>query len=243
MRQLLPHPRDEVDLGALYGSARPSVRGRPWVAALMVSSADGAVAVDGRSGTLGGEGDGEVFRAVRAAADAIVVGSGTVTAEGYGPVRSAGRTGVAPRLVIVSGRLSLTPDQRVFAEADGTTPPPLVVHPPGAPAERRARLADVAELVEVAADDDGGVDAGAVLGLLHERGHAVAVLEGGPTLNGGFVGADLVDELCLTLDPRVVGGPSPRVVATHAPGTLRDWAPAHLLEHDGALFWRLLRAR
>lgn len=243
MRQLLPHPADDVDPAALYGVARPRVEGRPWVLGLMVTSADGAVAVGGRSGGLGGAGDREVFGAVRAAGDAVVVGSGTVTAESYGPVRSPGRTGAPPRLVIVSGRLSLTPDQRVFAEADGTTAPPLVVHPPAAPAARRAALAGVAELVEVPAAADGGVDAAALLAVLHERGHRVAVLEGGPTLNGALVDADLVDEMCLSLDPRIVGGSSARAVASTSEATLRAWAPAHLLEHDGALFWRLLRTR
>ncbi len=229
MRQLLPHPADDVDPAALYGVDRPGVADRPWVIGLMAASADGAVAVDGRSGVLGGAGDASVFRAVRAVADAIVVGSGTATAERYGPVRSA-------RLVIVSGRLSLSPDQRVFAEAGPDDVPPLVVHGPTAPADRRAALAPVADLLEVAAGAP-------LLAALHRRGHRVVVLEGGPTLNGTFVDDDLIDELCLTLDPRVVGGPSPRIVSTQAPAALRDWTPAHLLEHDGSLFWRLLRDR
>jgi riboflavin biosynthesis pyrimidine reductase len=252
MRQLLPHPDDAVDVVAAYAAPRPAPAGRPWVVALMVSTADGAAAVEGRSGGIGGPGDREVFRAVRAVADAVVVGAGTAVAERYGPVRTPADLVVPrrergqdahPLAVVVSGRLSLDPGERLFAEADGTTPRPLVVHPPTAPAERRAALADVAELVEVPEGPGGGADPGALLAALHRRGHGVVVLEGGPRLNGVFVGADLVDELCLTLDPMVVGGTAPRIVAGDGPPTARGWRPAHLLEHDGALFWRLVRDR
>ena len=59
--------------------------GRPWVLVNMVASIDGATAVDGRSGGLGGPGDKAVFHALRAVADVILVGAGTVRAEHYGP--------------------------------------------------------------------------------------------------------------------------------------------------------------
>jgi riboflavin biosynthesis pyrimidine reductase len=251
MRRLLPRPTDEVDVGALYAVDRPTLAGRPWVVGLMAATADGAAAVEGLSGSIGGPGDREVFRAVRAVADAVVVGSGTVAAERYGPVRTPPDVVAArlargqqphPRAVVVSGRLSLDPELRLFAEADGTTPRPVVVHAPAAPADRRAALDPVADLVEVPAGP-AGVDPGALLGELGRRGHRVVVLEGGPTLNGVLVAADLVDELCLTLDPMVVGGRSPRIVTGDGVAAARAWRPAHLLEHDGTLFWRLLRDR
>lgn len=251
MRQLLPHPTDGVDVDRLYAVDRPTIAGRPWVVGLMASTADGAAVVEGLSGAIGGPGDRDVFRAVRAIADAVVVGSGTATAERYGPVRTPPEvvpTRLArgqephPQAVLVSGRLSLAPDLRLFAEADGSTPRPLVVHAPTAPADRRRALAPVADLVEVPAGA-GGVDPDALLGELGRRGHRVVVLEGGPTLNGALVAADRVDELCLTLDPMVVGGRSPRIVAGDGAAVARAWHPAHLLEHDGTLFWRLLRDR
>lgn len=252
MRQMLPHPADTVDVVAAYGVDRPAPVDRPWVVALMASTADGAAAVEGRSGAIGGTGDREVFGAVRAIADAVVVGAGTAAAERYGPIRTpddliAVRTarGQAPhpQAVVVSGRLTLEPELRLFTEADGTTPRPLVAHPPTAPQPPRGALAPVADLIEVPAGADGGVDPAALLVELHRRGHRVVVLEGGPTLNGLVVDADLVDELCLTLDPMVVGGHAPRIAAGAGPSAARPWRPAHLLEHDGALFWRLVRDR
>jgi riboflavin biosynthesis pyrimidine reductase len=181
-----------------------------------------------------------------------VVGAGTVIAERYGPIRTPADLVAAraerdqaldPRAVVVSGRLSLDPGLRLFAEADGTTPRPLVVHGPTAPASAREALAPVADLVEVAAGAGGGVDPVALLSLLHQQGHRVVVAEGGPTMNGALVAADLIDELCLTLDPMVVGGHAPRIATADTAPTARAWRPAHLLEHDGALFWRLLRDR
>ncbi|HEX7132617.1 MAG TPA: dihydrofolate reductase family protein [Iamia sp.] len=252
MRQLLPRPVADVDVAAAHAVDRHAPAGRPWVVALMASTADGAAAVEGRSGAIGGPGDLEVFRAVRGVADVVVVGSGTATAERYGPVRTPDDLVAArlargqephPQAVVVSGRLTVPPDLRLFTEADAAMPRPLVVHPPTAPVEARPALAAVADLVEVPAGPGGGIDPHALLAELHRRGHRVAVLEGGPTLNGGFVAADLVDELCLTLDPMVVGGRAPRIVADDDPPTVRPWRPAHLLERDGALFWRLLRDR
>lgn len=253
MRQLLPHsPDGEVDPVLAYAVDRPRLDGRPWVASLMVASSDGAAAIAGRSGSLGGAGDLAVFRAVRAVADALVVGAGTVRAEDYGPARTPqeGRADRAdrgqtphPQLVVVSGRLDLDPGQRLFTEADGTTPTPLVVHPPSASVPARRRLDRVAELVEVDGAADGGVDPHALLALLGDRGIDLVVCEGGPSLNGTLLAADLLDEMCLTIDPDMVGGVAPRIVASPGPGELSSWHPAHLLEQDGVLFWRLLRDR
>ncbi|WCO65343.1 dihydrofolate reductase family protein [Iamia majanohamensis] len=253
MRQLLPHPTDDVDPLPTYAVDRPRPAGRPWVASLFASSADGAAAVGGRSGPLGGAGDLQVFRAVRAVADVVVAGAGTVRTERYGPVRAVEAAADAraargqarhPRLVVVTRSLALDPDQRLFTEADGTTEAPLVVHPPGAPLAARRRLQGVAELVEVGAGPDGGVAPAALLGELDRRGVDVAVCEGGPTLNGGLVADDLVDEVCLTLDPMVVGGDAPRIAPMDGvPAAPRAWHGAFLLEHDGVLFWRLLRDR
>lgn len=252
MRQLLPGARDEVDVAAAYAVDRPAHDGRPWVVALMASTADGAAAVEGRSAAIGGPADGQVFAAVRAVADAVLVGAGTVAAERYAPVRLPRDTvalrharGQAsqPQLAVVSGRLSLDRDVPALTPAAGSSRCPVVIHSSVASADRRAALASRAELVEVAGGPGGGVDPGTVLAELHRRGHRVVVLEGGPTLNGTLVAADLVDELCLTLDPMVVGGSAPRIVAGAGPGTARSWRPSHLLEHDGTLFWRLLRDR
>ena len=66
--------------------------------------------------------------------------------------------------------------------------------------------------------------------------------EGGPSLNGAMVAADVVDEWCLTLSPTVAGGDSSRIV-TGAPVGVRGHHLVSLLSADGLLFGRWLRTR
>lgn len=251
MRRLLPSPADTVDLTEACAISAPTGRGLPWTVGLVASTADGAATIGGVSGPIGGSGDAAVFAAVRDAADAVVVGAGTAAAEGYGPVRpSPGATatrvasGRAPRptLVVVSGRLTVPPGLRLFTEADPDDPRPVVVHGPAAPRAARERLTAVADVVEGPAGD-GGVDPAWVLEEVALRGHRVAVVEGGPRLLGTVVAADLLDEMFVTIDPRVVGGDGPRTAVGRGGGHDRPWTPVHLLEHEGVLFWRLRRRR
>src|SRR5215467_13845393 len=107
-------PLDTEELIGRYATdrARPSLRVN------FVTSIDGAVTVDGRSGGLGDDADRRVFGILRQLSDAVMVGAGTLRNEGYGPVRmDDGRRawreerGLAPypRLVVVSSSLHLDP--------------------------------------------------------------------------------------------------------------------------------------
>jgi riboflavin biosynthesis pyrimidine reductase len=247
VRQLLPTPGDVDPLEAYLAAHRPAPAGRPWVAMSMVSSLDGATAVGGRSGQLGGDPDREVFQAVRAIADVILVAAGTVRAEGYGPVRlserarsarvASGRSAEAPRLAVVTASLDLD----LTRAAEGPVRP-LVLTTEDADPQRRAALE---ELAEVRAHGTGRVDLAAALAGLADDGVGVVVCEGGPSLNAALVAADLVDEWCVTLAPAIVGGDSRRVV--HGVDELGDaglpLALTSLLEADGVLLGRWLRRR
>ncbi|ADG78511.1 Bifunctional deaminase-reductase domain protein OS=Tsukamurella paurometabola (strain ATCC 8368 /DSM / CCUG 35730 / CIP 100753 / JCM 10117 / KCTC 9821/ NBRC 16120 / NCIMB 702349 / NCTC 13040) OX=521096 GN=Tpau_1898 PE=4 SV=1 [Tsukamurella paurometabola] len=85
------------------------------------------------------------------------------------------------------------------------------------------------------------VDLHEVLADLHRRGLHRVLAEGGPGVLGALLAADLVDELCLTIAPRVVGGHGGRIVA--GPDLPADrWRPAHTLGDDeGYLYTRWLR--
>jgi riboflavin-specific deaminase-like protein len=214
VRQLLPLPADDVDPFEAHASARrPAPAGRPWVALNMVASVDGATAVEGRSGALGGPADRRVFSALRSAADVILVAAGTVRAEGYGPPRTPERQQAArrargqtpfPRIVVVSRSLDLDATSALFVEA---VERPLVITAAGTAVPEA--LAAVAEVQEVG--DADGVDLAATLALLGRLGHRLVLCEGGPTLNGQLIAAGLVDEVDLTLSPLLVGGGSRRV--------------------------------
>jgi riboflavin biosynthesis pyrimidine reductase len=249
VRQLLPTPLEGVDPLEAYGTDdRSPVGDRPWVMANMVASTDGATAVDGVSGGLGGDGDLMVFTALRTIADVILVASGTANAERYGPARTDARRTAwradrgrppAARIAVVTGSLSIDPQLPLFTDADERhdSERPLVLTGRDAPAERRRALAEVAEIVEVG---DEGADMPTALRVLRRRGAEVVLVEGGPGLLGQMVTADLVDELCLTLSPVLAGGDSRRVIHGAEPG-LRRLHLDRLLEHDGELFLRYVR--
>lgn len=202
---------------------------------VMVQSADGAAALDGLSGGLGGDGDRRVFTTLRRLPDAVVVGAGTARTENYGPPRPRrpDEPDTAPLLVVVSASLDLTADARLFEGGHR----PLVATIADAPAERRRELEARAEVVTAG---ESRVDVDDLLALLWNRGVRLVMLEGGPALNGDFLRHDVVDEWCLTLDPVVVGGDAGRIVRGEA-ATPRDFDLAHVATDDGVLFVRLVR--
>lgn len=237
MRQLLPSPTTgadatEVDLAALYGGERPEPKERPWVMANFVASLDGSAAVEGRTRALSGPADRALFRRLRAQADVVLVGAGTVRAEGYGPVRGDDPAPIA----VVSRSLELDWDSPLFTEA---AVPTLVVTCGWADATRRTRAEQAAELVMAG---DQWVDVGQAIAELGRRGHGVVLCEGGPCLLGELVVADLLDELCLTVSPLLAGGAGPRIVTGAVLPAPRPLELASVLEDDGDLFLRYLRS-
>jgi riboflavin biosynthesis pyrimidine reductase len=242
MRALLPHPADEVDLVAAYALPEGAGTDRPFVRGNMISSLDGAIAVGGRSGQLGGPADRRVFGTLRSLADVILVGAGTVRAEGYGParpdagVRAARRArgqAEVPPIAVVTGAADLDWSSPFFTEAEAR--PLVITSESGAVAAEdlgRAR----ADIVVAGASR---VDPARALDELHRAGLRSVLLEGGPGLNAEVVAAGRLDELCLTLSPHLVGGTGPRVLAGPELSPILDLGLVHLLEEDGLLFARL----
>jgi riboflavin biosynthesis pyrimidine reductase len=216
---LLPEVRELDDDGLLelYGAQQPRLR------AGFVLSTDGAAAWQGSSRRLQAPADVAAFHALRGVCDALVVGAGTARAENYGPVRPrpAAATwraarGLPPRppLVLVSRSLDLDPSARCFSG------PTIVVTCAATDAGRRAALEQVADVL-VAGEQD--VDLRAAMPGLAERGLHRLLCEGGPTLLSGLLAAGLVDELCLTSSPLLVG-PAPTLLAA----VLREPVPLRL---------------
>jgi riboflavin biosynthesis pyrimidine reductase len=226
MRQLLPFPRDPVDPAALY-TKLPGAGRRPAVRLNMIASIDGATAVAGVSGGLGGPADQALFAVLRSQADVVLVAAGTVRAEHYGVLTLP--------VAVVSRSCRLDWDSEFFTAATAT---PIVITVADAPAAERKKAADVAEVV-VAGERD--VDLAVALGSLAERGFAQVLGEGGPTLNGQLAAADLLDEVCLTLSPLPVGGDAKRILAGAGLPGGQQWRLSSLCEQDGFLFLRYRR--
>lgn len=245
--RLLAPRSDEAELISLFVTAGSG--GGPHVRANMVSTVDGAATGASRvSGSINGPADFRVFRVLRALADVVLVGAGTVRAERYTPLEvpaelRAARAALgrpdALELAVVTASGEL-PDSVL-----DTDRPPLVLTTSSAPSlgTLRARLGDDRVIVA-----DGGVpgavDPRTVIEALTDRGLEHVLAEGGPTLLAQLVEADLVDELCLTWSPQLVGGPAARV--THLPtwfAPARALALSHLLHADGVLLGRWQVAR
>ncbi len=235
MRRLLPEPGDVPDELALAEAYRLP----PGRALRMdfIASLDGAIAVDGRSEALQSPGDQRVFRTLRAVADVVLVGHGTASAEGYGPVgpNSAlgrlrarfGRPATVP-IAVVSRRGSLAPGDRL------AVPGTLLVTCAASDAARRAALADAGVDVLVCGEDD--VDLARALDELAARGLEQVTCEGGPQLLRTALAAGVVDELDLTIAPALVGSAA-RLLDLPLDDVVRTEL-RQLLEEDGVLFAR-----
>lgn len=220
-------------------------RGEPGVWLNMVSSLDGAATVGKTSSGLGDADDKQMFAALRAAADVILVGAETVRVEGYGSPRLSARAkasrtqrGMAnlPRMAVVSRSLSLDPGSRFF-QGDGEVP--LVFTGSRAPNEGVERLGAVAEVVVAGVE---GAAPGTVIEELVRRGYERILCEGGPTFNSQLLEEDLVDEVNLTLSPIMVGGDAMRIVSG-SQVTHRELSLAELLMGERVVFLRYVRAR
>ncbi|MEB0002905.1 pyrimidine reductase family protein [Cryobacterium sp. RTC2.1] len=208
-----------------------------------IASLDGAATHDGLSGGLNNADDKLVFDTLRTLADVILVGAGTVRAEGYGGIRldaAAEAWRVAhglppqPRIAVVSGRLDLEAGHPLFTDA--ATRPIVITHA-GSPADKRADLEAVADVLVCGA---ATIDLPLALLELAARGLRQVLCEGGPSLFGALLTADAVDELCLSLSPVLEAGTSGRI-AHSAAAASRPMRLGHVLTAGDMLFLRYTR--
>jgi riboflavin biosynthesis pyrimidine reductase len=193
-RRLLPAPLEERFTAADLAAAVPAVppAARPFVLLNMIATADGRATIAGRTAPLANRADYELFHALRARVDAVMVGAETVRVEGYGPM---------DQLAVVVSRSVELPVDRGLLAAEGNrvvivTPSPDRELPPCAATVSYIREADLA------------------LALRRLRGLGVESIdcEGGPRLNATLVPAGLVDELHLVIAPKLAGGRDPLTI-------------------------------
>jgi riboflavin biosynthesis pyrimidine reductase len=200
-----------------------------------------------------------VFSVLRSMADVILVGAGTARTERYKPVRDSevwpqlrvGRT-LTPQIAVVSGALDLDLHSPLLAGGDGKART-IVLTTPAAPAARREEASQTADVIVVQTEDT--VTAAAAISALAARGLTRILTEGGPHLLGQVVAEALLDEICLTYSPLLVGGDAGRILAVPPKSAAaREGAPgsgqaassgltlAHVLEDEGHLLCRYVRA-
>ena len=219
-----------------------------WVRGNMIVSLDGGATDDGKAGGLAGRGDRAVFSLMRHAADVILVGASTVRIENYSgaqlPVaarQARQRRGQAevPPIAVVTRSGDLDPSALLFTR---TEVPPLILTSARTVEDTRSRLGAVAEVIDASWADPNSADPAVILRVLGERGLVRVLTEGGPLFLGSLIENGLMDELCLTVAPILVGGASKRIVTGlgHVHTKMRR---AHLLaDDDGYLYTRYVRA-
>jgi diaminohydroxyphosphoribosylaminopyrimidine deaminase/5-amino-6-(5-phosphoribosylamino)uracil reductase len=177
-------------------------RGRPHVTMKIAATLDGqAAARDGSSQWITGEAARADAHRLRANADAVMVGAGTVRRDDpLLTVRLPGFSRPQPRVVVVAGSGPLPDGARIW------TRDPLVYRPGNAP--RRG---------EIAVAGDGRAEPAAVLRDLAARGLLAVLLEGGPQLAGSFIRAGVVDRLVWYAGARVAAGQGLSAIAGDFP--------------------------
>jgi riboflavin biosynthesis pyrimidine reductase len=186
VRRLLPDPRPTTveEQLASYRPGENARDDRPFVAMNFAATVDGRAAIGGVSGPIGSATDTAMLVGLRTRFDAVMIGAGTMRAEGYGEI---GR-----RLVVVES------------------------------------------------GPRGKADLPALLRSLRDEGVKALLCEGGPTLHGALQAIGMVDDLFLTIAPKLVGGIAPRILEGDLPG-LEELELTWLLEEDGELFARYSR--
>ena len=210
----------EFDLPAALAEAYGGPLGfsEPRLYANFVASLDGVVAIPGeiqsnRMLSAQSEADRFVMGLLRACADAVLVGAGTMlgsprtlwTAEHayppaaplYGELRRSRGRPPRPTLAVLSGSGSVDPRHPALEEGS------LVLTSERGEARLRGRLPRATTILAVGAE--AHVDPTVAVDALRRRGHELILSEGGPTAFGGLVAAGLVDELFLTTSPLVAG--------------------------------------
>jgi riboflavin-specific deaminase-like protein len=242
MRRLLPDP-GPITVDEQLGTYRPWEHPhdeRPLVAMNFAATVDGRATIGGVSGPIGSSADTAMLAGLRTRFDAVMIGAGTMRAERYGrlvadPEQRQRREELGlphdPLMVIVSGRLDLPWDAPLFTAGGGRV---LIftaseAEPPEtATSLRIVRHEGFVNLVE------------ALRQLRREHDVRALLCEGGPGLHGELEGGGMVDDLFLTIAPKLVGGEAPRIVEGELPA-VAELELAWLLEQDGELFARYRR--
>jgi 2,5-diamino-6-(ribosylamino)-4(3H)-pyrimidinone 5'-phosphate reductase len=208
--RLLPDPASDLSAGDVAGGLHLgdlAPADRPYLVLNMASTADGRVAIGGRSAPVAGSADRELFHHLRTQGDAVMAGAGTVRAERYRRLtkteelrRKREREGVFPEplAVFVSGRLDLPADLPILQDPDSHVAIVTAVDE-----KLEGVQAGVTYLLEPVTREL----APAMHRLRTELGVRSIVCEGGPHLNSSLLREGLADELFLCVSPRIAGDP------------------------------------
>lgn len=241
-----PASIDVAEWAAAYAYPTDPPGGR-WLRANMVSTADGAaVAPDGLTRAISSDTDRDLLALLRALSDVVLVGASTAVKENYGPerirpeyahLRAAAGQGPVPVLAVVSNHLDIDLDATLFSAAKVPT---ILLTTAQAPPDRLREARNRAPAIDVAIVGESAVDPAQALAALTERGHRRMLCEGGPRWLSALAEAGVLDELCLTVSPVLLGGDAFRVLRDAALGEGLALDLGHVCSDGANLFLRYL---
>ena len=242
LRRLYPEPGEvaveDAVSGLRLGERAPD--GRPYVVDNMVSTADGRATIDGRAGPVGDDLDRTLFLRLRTQADCVLIGAGTLRAERYGhlvrdPALRAAREAEGlepePLACVLTRTLDVPWDTSLWTDSASrvavyTSSPD---NPPPCPANVTLHRMAEAELT---------LDR-VLRSLRADHGVRSVLCEGGPTVNRQLLEAKVLDELFLSVEPKLAGGgDAPTIVAAPPLDRPSRLELVSVHEGNGALFLR-----
>ena len=227
--RLYPLPPREIPAQSIYADLGFPVSGpddprRPYVIVNMISSLDGKTTLNGKSSGIGSTADRLTMRTLRARADAVLIGANTLRAERISLGLDEPTGAAHPLAVIVTASGDVPLERNLIITNDQDL---LVVIPEGVSAEiPRGR----GRTLCVPAAEGGGVDLREALEALKTRCAVYLLLvEGGPSLIYSLVADGLVDELFLTISPKLLGGSAGETLTIFEGPAFQESRPAALL--------------
>jgi 5-amino-6-(5-phosphoribosylamino)uracil reductase len=247
MRVLLPEPAEttvdeslaDYEPGDLAGDGE-----LPFIATNFVSTLDGRATIAGRATPIGSDTDLAMLFGLRSRFGAVMIGAQTMRIEPIGrlvpdaDVRARReRRGLShdPLAVLLTGSMDIPWDAPLFTNGGGR-----VLIFTGSDKEAPETATSLRVVRQEAGDDRVNLR-DAMKHLRQERGVRSVLCEGGPHVLGEMVAEDLIDEVFLTIAPKLSGGSETRILEGDLP-EVRDMELVWLLEEDGELFTRWRRA-
>ncbi|MGC8816512.1 MAG: 2,5-diamino-6-(ribosylamino)-4(3H)-pyrimidinone 5'-phosphate reductase [Candidatus Hadarchaeum sp.] len=172
---------------------------RPYVILNAAMTLDGKIATAGGDSKISSAADLTRLHRLRSRMDAVMVGAGTILADN--PSLTVRRVkGRNPARVVVDGRARIPHGAKILDNSAKT----IVAVSSVADAEKVERLRQAG--AEVIVFEGEKIDLRRLLEELYRRGIRKLLLEGGSTLNWDMISQGLVDEIQITIAPRIVGG-------------------------------------
>lgn len=239
-KQLMPEEIESVSIVDSYKVPKAYID-KKFLRINMVSSIDGTISIDGRARALSSDADRNVFHILRSLADVILVGAGTMRSEEYKPVslteheierrKNTGQEPI-PKIAVVTRSGEFNFDTAFFKEA--INKPLIFTSDIGAKI-----IANKCDSAEVISCGKTVVDLRLAIDELVKRDYKNILCEGGPTLNSDLLRSRLVDELCLTVSPKITQGDGNRIFNGPKLDIPVEFEYQAIFIDEGELFFRL----